>query len=74
MENEISRVISLDNSECKTIVKMLPGEKKEEALKNLLLKAVSNGIEVINEKVSDTVAEINEDFEILIEQAIEKRE
>lgn len=74
IENEISRVISLDNPECKTIVKMLPGEKKKKALKSLLIKAVDNGIEVVNEKVSDTIAEINDDFEILIGEAIEEKE
>lgn len=74
MGNEISRIISLDNLECKNIVKMMPGEKKEKALKELLLKAVNNGIEVVNNKVSDIIDEINEDFEILIGQAIEKNE
>jgi len=71
MQKEVSKRISLDNPDCKRVVKMLPGSKKEEEFKLLLIAAINAGIVAINEKVELIVANIIDDFEFALNDCIE---
>ena len=68
---EISRNISLDNYECRQIVKMMPGSKKtdrmNEYFKKTLDKAIINLIETIKEDISMFM----EDIEVDMDESIE---
>lgn len=71
MQKEISKRISLDNPDCKRVIKMLPGTKKEEEFKSLLNMAINSGIEAINEKVESIVENILDDFEVALNDCME---
>lgn len=71
LQKEISKRISLDNPECKKVVKMLSGSKKEEEFKLLLMAAINAGIGAINEKVKIIIADIMDDFEFTLNDYIE---
>ena len=63
LSNAISRTISLDNPECNRIIKMLPGNQKEEALDIFLKSAIDSGINVLVNEMKSITNEIAEDFE-----------
>lgn len=71
MQNEISKKISLDNLECKKVIKMLPGSKKEEEFKLLLVSAINSAIASVNEKIENIVGNILDDFEVALNDSIE---
>lgn len=71
MPKEVSKIISLDNPDCKRIVKMLPGRKKEEEFKILLIAALDAGKGAINEKVETIINNIVDDFEFALNDGIE---
>lgn len=74
MQDEIFKIISLDNVECKNILKMLPGTKKDQALKTLLNKAIDQGTQVVNDKITSVMLEIYDDFKFILKQNVEEKE
>lgn len=71
IDKEISKKISLDNSQCKEIVKMIPGAKKEEAMSLFMNESVKGSIEVACREMRFILEEIYEDVEIEVIGAIE---
>lgn len=71
IDNEISKKVSLDNVECKQILKMIHGSKKEEAMNLFLNKSVKNALEVCCEEMHSVLEEIYEDVETEIIDAVE---
>lgn len=63
---ELSKKISLDNNECRKIVKMIPGRKKEEALDEFLGKAFNESLdrccENLQENLQELYEEVNEEI------------
>lgn len=59
----ISKKVSLDNPKCKEVLKMLPGAKKEEALKELMSSAVNDGLQECCAQLHYNLSEIYEDAE-----------
>lgn len=58
IDHEISKRVSLDNNECKNIMKMIPGEKKERALQTLFDSAIRNALEIYCANLKDNLDEI----------------
>lgn len=71
IDNEISRKVSLDNSECKEIVKMIPGAKKETAMSDFFARTMKNALESCCNELRSSLDEIYEDVEIEIVGAVE---
>lgn len=71
IDNELSKKISLDNSECKEIVKMIPGSKKEEAMKSFFNKSVEKSLEVCCLEIHSKLEEIYQDVEEEIMSGVE---
>ena len=69
--NELSKKVSLDNTECKEIVKMIPGSKKEDAMNTFLNKSVSSALEVCCAEIRSSLEEIYEDVETEIVGAVD---
>lgn len=67
--HEVSKKISLDNTECKNIMKMIPGEKKEKALQKLLNDAIQNALNVCCLNIKERLEEI---FEGVDDEILEK--
>lgn len=63
IDNEISKKVSLDNAQCKEIVKMIPGIKKEQAMNSFLNESIKNALEVSCEEIRSILEEIYEDVE-----------
>ena len=71
IDNELSKKVSLDNKECKEIVKMIPGSKKESAMAEFFSKTVSNALDVCCIELHSTLNEIYDDVEVEIIGAVE---
>lgn len=71
IDNELSKKVSLDNTECKEIVKMIPGSKKEDAMNTFLNKSVSSALEVCCAEIRSSLEEIYEDVETEIVGAVD---
>lgn len=71
IDHELSKKISLDNVECREIVKMIPGVKKESAMNAFVASAVSRSLEACCVEIKTTLEEIYEDVEIEIIGAVE---
>lgn len=63
IDNELSKSVSLDNSECREIIKMIPGSKKESAMNEFLSKSVRNALDICCKEVHSTLADIYDDVE-----------
>lgn len=63
IDNELLKKISLDNTECKEIVKMIPGTKKEDAMCTFLNRSVSSALESCCKEIRNSLEEIYEDVE-----------
>lgn len=74
MEYEVSRTISLNNHECRQIMKMLPGKKKIDSMRELLKSAFNNGTSAVSNHIESVIEEIYENFEVLLQNAVEQRE
>lgn len=68
---ELSKKISLDNSECKSIMKMIPGSKKETAMNSFLNAAVKQSLEECCKQIRSSLDEIYEDIETEVIGAID---
>ena len=71
IDREISKKVTLDNPECKKIIKMLPGTKKERAFNLFLNESFKYAIEVCCREIRSTLEEIYEDVETEIFSVIE---
>ena len=71
IDNELSKKVSLDNAECREIVKMIPGAKKETAMSDFFLKAVNSALDVCCTEIHSTLGEIYDDVETEIVGAVE---
>lgn len=58
---ELNKKVSLDNSECRNIMKMLPGRKKEEALDTFLSKSLEETLENCCTNLRKNLKEIDEE-------------
>lgn len=71
IDNQISKKVSLDNAECKEIVKMIPGSKKEQAMNSFLNESIKNALEVCCGEIRSSLEEIYEDVETEVVGAVE---
>lgn len=71
IDNELSKKVSLDNFECKEIVKMIPGAKKESAMAGFFDKAVQGALDVCCSEIHSSIDEIYDNVEAEIVGAVE---
>lgn len=71
IDNELSKKVSLDNAECREIIKMIPGSKKEAAMADFLKRTVSSSLDVCCSELHATLNEIYDDVEIEIIGTVE---
>lgn len=71
IDNEISKKVSLDNAECKDIVKMIPGEKKEKAMAEFLERTVNTALGTCCTELHSNLNEIYDEVEIEVIGAVE---
>lgn len=71
IDNELSKKVSLDNTECKEIVRMIPGAKKEAAMAAFFSKTVSNALDAYCVELHSSLNEIYDDVEAEIIGAVE---
>lgn len=71
IDNELCKKVSLDNMECKEIVKMIPGSKKEEAMSIFLNQSVRSALEACCMKFRSYLEEIYEDAETEVVGAVD---
>lgn len=71
IDSELSKKISLDNSECKEIVKMIPGAKKEAAMNDFLNSAVKDALDICCTEIHSSIDEIYDDVESEIIGAVD---
>lgn len=71
IDNELSKKVSLDNSQCKEIVKMIPGAKKEAAMNELFNSAVNSALGVCCTEIRSSLEEIYDDVETEVVGAID---
>lgn len=71
IDYEISKKVSLDNVQCKNIMKMIPGEKKERAMQEFLDETIKNALNIccksIKEKLDEIFEEVNEEVVGMVE-------
>lgn len=63
IDNELSKKVSLDNTECKQIIRMIPGAKKESAMEDFFSKSVREALEAGCTELHSSLDEIFEDVE-----------
>lgn len=63
IDNELSKKISLDNIECKEIVKMIPGSKKESAMSNFFKRSVEEALDTCCLEIKSDLEEIYDEIE-----------
>ena len=71
IDNELCKKVSLDNTECKEIVKMIPGSKKEEAMNTFLDQSVNSALESCCKEIRNSLEEIYEDVETEVLGAVD---
>lgn len=71
IDNALSKKVSLDNAECKEIVKMIPGAKKETAMNAFLARSVSSALEACCTEIHESLEEIYDDVKTEIVGAVE---
>lgn len=71
IDNEISKKISLNNTECKNVIKMIPGAKKEDAMNEFLHETVKYALEECCKELRSSLEEIYEDVKQEVIGAVE---
>lgn len=71
IDNELLKIVSLDNKECRDIVKMIPGSKKEEEMNLFLEKAMNQSLRSACRELRERLNVIYEDVEGEVLGAIE---
>lgn len=62
IDYEVLKKVSLDNSECKNIMKMPPGQNKEQSLHKFINQVLENALNVCCTNIRENLAEIFEDI------------
>lgn len=63
IDSELSKKVSLDNTECREIVKMIPGAKKESAMSDFFSKSVKGALDLCCAEIHSSLDEIYDDVE-----------
>lgn len=71
IDNEVSKKISLDNKECKEIVKMIPGAKKESAMNSFFSTCVREALTTCCDEMRSTLDDIYQDVEVEVLGAVD---
>ena len=71
IENEVSKKLSLDNAECRQIIKMIPGTKKETAMQDFLKKLTADALNTGCSFIQESIEELFEGAETEIMDAVE---
>lgn len=71
IDDALSKSVSLDNSECKNVIKMIPGAKKEAAMSTFFTEVVKNALDVCCEEIHSSLSEIYEDVETEVIGAVD---
>ncbi|WP_282193094.1 hypothetical protein [Romboutsia ilealis] len=71
LKKEISKNISLDNYECKQIIKMLPGERKTNKMNEFFELTLNNAIENLIVDIKEDIEEIMDYIEECVFNSIE---
>lgn len=71
IDNEVAKKVSLDNVDCKAVVKMIPGTKKEEAMKTFLNQTVKHALDICCGELHNSMSEIYDDVEMEVLGAVE---
>ena len=70
IDNELSKRISMDNNECKNIMKMIPGSKKEAAMNDFLIKSIKEVLNICCTEMHTSLDDIYDDVEIEVIGAV----
>ena len=71
IDNELSKTVSLDNAECKEIVKMIPGTKKESAMAHFFSNSIADALGACCTELHLSLNEIYDDVEAEVIGAVE---
>lgn len=71
IDNELSKRVSLDNAQCKEIVKMIPGAKKESAMSEFFSKSIKGALDVCCTEMHSSIDEIYDDVEAEVVGAVD---
>lgn len=71
LKKEISRNISLDNRECKQIIKMIPGERKTSKMNEFFELTLNKAIENLVIDTKQGIEDIMDDIEYLMQEQLE---
>lgn len=72
IDHEISRTVSLDNPECKRILAMSSGSRKEEKMKKFFQNALESALETVCDEIKEMLEEIFEELDEEIPGAVER--
>lgn len=71
LRKEVSKRFSLDNAECKEIIKMAPGDKKTKRMDDFFKTVVNDGLLIIIEDLKEKLSDIMDDIEFQIESGVD---
>lgn len=71
LRKEVSKRFSLDNVECKEIIKMVPGDKKTKRMDDFFNTVVNDGLVMIIEDLKEKLSDIMDDIEFQVESGID---
>lgn len=74
LKREVSKRISLDNPECKRIIRMQPGNKKSEKLKLFFERTISESINELVKFIRENIEELFDDIEFSIDMKLDEIE
>lgn len=72
IDNEISKSVSLSNIECRNIMKMIPGEKKERAFQTFLEDAMADALGVYCKNLRSAIADIFDEAGSVVSGTVEE--
>lgn len=71
LRKEVSKRFSLDNAECKEIIKMVPGDKKTKRMDDFFKTVVNDGLLIIIEDLKEKLSDIMDDIEFQVESGVD---
>ena len=72
IEHEVSRRVSLDNPECKRILAMSSGSRKEEEMTKFFQNALEEALETVCDEIKEMLEEIFEELDEELPGAVER--
>lgn len=72
IEHEVSRMVSLDNPECKRILAMSSGSRKEEEMTKFFQNALEEALETVCDEIKEMLEEIFEELDEELPGAVER--